>query len=258
MTATAPHPPPAPQPRATGLPDGWTVFLAAYRLLLRSVATRGRILAVGGLAGLSVVIGVVVRTSTDASYLVAATDYVSGNLSTLFPAGILVFGSATLGDLVDDGSLVYLWLRPVPPRTYVLAAWAATMTVALPVIGLPIFVAGVIIEPTATLAGGAALAMGVALATYSAMFVTAGIRFRRALPWGVAYILIWEGFVARAGETASKLAVRSYVRSLLSNVTGVGLHLGEFTTASSLVVTAVMTVLALRYAGRRLANSDVP
>ena len=61
----------------------------------------------------------------------------------------------------------------------------------------------------------------------AALFVLLGLWVRRALLWGLAYILLWEGFVAIAGQNAQRLAIRSYTRSLLRDATGVDLFLAD-------------------------------
>lgn len=235
----------------------WRAFVAVYKLLLRSVATPGRLVAVLALAAISVLTAIAVNLNDPFDTLHSATGYVNGNVSTLIPVAVLVFGAATLGDLVDDATLVYLWLRPVPARVHVLAAWATTVTITVPLVGAPVLLAAAMIDADATLMGATVLTALLAIATYSAIFVLGGIRFRRALPWGLAYILIWEGFVARAGETAARLSVRSYMRSVLAQVTGEPVELGDFTLASAILVPLVVTVVALAYASRRLARSDV-
>ncbi|CAN5746532.1 ABC transporter permease [soil metagenome] len=267
MTASFPAPPPpgaqAPPPAGSatalrpGGPDLRKVFVAEYRLLLRSVATRGRLLAVSALAALSVLTAVIVRSSGDVDSLQAGVDFVNGNIATLFPVAVLVFGAATIGDLIDDGSLVYLWLRPVPARIHVLAAWAATVTITVPLILVPVVVATTVIDSDPGLLSGAIIGGLVAIVGYAALFVVAGIRFRRALAWGLVYILIWEGFVASAGETATKLAMRSYVRSILADRSGVSLKLGEFSLGVGIVVPLVVGALVLAYGARRLARTDV-
>ena len=90
-----------------------------------------------------------------------------------------------------------------------------------------------------------------------ALFVLAGIRLRRPLPWGLVYILIWEGFVASAGETAGRLAIRGYIRSILSQMTGVELKLATVNLASGIIVPLVVAVAAIAYGARRLAKSDI-
>ncbi|QXC63631.1 hypothetical protein KSP35_10115 [Aquihabitans sp. G128] len=255
------HLPAAPPPGTTtarpGGPDLAKVFAAEYRLLVRSVATRGRLLAVSALALLSVLTAFIVRSSSSVDHLGDGVDFVNANIATLFPVAVLLFGAATIGDLVDDSSLVYLWLRPVPAWVHVLAAWAATVTVTVPLILVPVVVATTVIDSDPGLLAGAVLGGLVAIAAYAALFVTAGVRFRRALPWGLVYILIWEGFVASAGETATKLAVRSYVRSILADRSGVSLKLGDFSLGVGIVVPLLAGALALAYASRRLARADV-
>ncbi len=235
-----------------------SAFVAVYKLLLRSVATTGRLVAVAALAAVSILTAIAVNADDPFDRLASATGFLNGNISTLIPVAVLVFGSATLGDVIDDGTLVYLWLRPVPARVHVLAAWAATVTIALPLVGVPVLLATAMIQADSDLMGAAVLSIVLGVAAYSALFVMGGVRFRRALPWGLAYILIWEGFVASAGETASRLAVRSYLRTILAQLTDQRLKLAEFTLASGILVPLVVTVLALAYASHRLANTDVP
>ncbi len=254
---SSPAPPDPPSVRSPSNPSQAAVFVAVYGLLLRSVATRGRLAAIGALAVISIATALAVNASSPFDPLEAAIGYVNGNLSTLVPVAVLVFGAATLGDLVDDGTLVYLWLRPVPARVHVLAAWAATVTITVPLVGAPLVLATAMIEADGPLIGATILGLLVGISAYSALFVMAGIRFRRALPWGLVYILIWEGFVASAGETAARLAVRSYVRSILAQLTDQSIKLAEFNLASGILVPLGVTVVALAYASRRLARTDV-
>lgn len=266
MTApSAPGAPIALTPSAAGRPSGGAsgprridALAAVYRLLLLSVATRGRLLGIAALSALFVAVGVIIASIGPDEPVIAATGYVNASLSTIVPVAVLVFGAGTLGDLVDDGTLVYLWLRPVPSWIHITAAWLATVTITLPLVGLPTLLAAAVISSDAGVLAGTAIGATVTVAAYSALFVTAGIRFRRALPWGLAYILIWEGFVAIAGKTASKLAVRSYVRSILSVETGVRIKLASFTLASGILVPLIVGAVVLAYGARRLAKTDVP
>jgi ABC-2 type transport system permease protein len=238
-------------------PDHLAVLRALYLLLLRSTATRGRLAAVGALSGLSVVIALGVRASGPDSPFDAAVSFASSGLTTFIPVAVLVFGAGTLGDLIDDGSLVYLWLKPVPAHLPVLAAWAATATIAVPLVGVPVVISTAALDSDPDLVVATVLAVAVGIAAYAALAVTAGIRFRRALPWGLVYILLWEGFVAGAGSNAARLAVRSYLRSILSEITGHPLSLAEFTLASAVLVPLTAGAVALVYASRRLARTDI-
>ncbi|MCU1453105.1 MAG: hypothetical protein JWN46_1251 [Acidimicrobiales bacterium] len=245
---------PSPARRPSSPPGA---FVAIYKLLLRNLATRGRIAGIGALGVLTMIAAAVVGNAHLIDPLRSGTRFVDGGLTIFVPVGALVFASAALGDLVDDSTLVYLWLRPLPARVPVLAAFAAAVTICLPLIGVPMVISAVLVDGSPELIAGTAESVGVAVVAYCAVFTMWGIRIRRALPWGLAYILLWEGFVASAGQTASKVALRAYTRSLLSEATGVGLRLATFTAATGLIVPMVVGVLCLVYATRVLRRTDI-
>jgi ABC-2 type transport system permease protein len=262
MTAPAAPPPaqPAPLPPSSAGPPRQAfakVLAAEYRLILRSIATPGRLAGVGSLGAIAVLTAVIRHANSPYHALDAGSGFFNGLLASLIPVAILVFGAAALGDLIDDGSLVYLWLRPVPAWVHVAAAWLATVTIAAPLVLAPTILATAIIDASPGLMGGAVLSGLVAVFAYAALFVTAGIRFRRSLPWGIAYILIWEGFIARAGKGAAKLAVHTYTSSILSQETGVHIKLASLSLPVAVLVPLLVGTAALAYACRRIATADV-
>ena len=89
---------------------------------------------------------------------------------------------------------------------------------------------------------------------YAGLFVALGLWLRRALWWGLAYLLVWENGVARASEGASRLSVGGYARSVLARLTDVELELGGRPLVLSLVVLVAVTIggwLAATYRYRR-------
>ncbi len=80
---------------------------------------------------------------------------------------------------------------------------------------------------------------------------------RRALVWGLAYILLWEGFVASAGRSAARLAVRAYTRSVLHDATGVDLKLATVSSAYAVIVPIVIGAVATAVTVRRLRRTEV-
>lgn len=240
------------------LPAPVPVLAALYRLFLRTTATRGRLLAIGALSGLSLLSAVIASATGPTDSFEAAASFAVANLTTLLPVAALVFGSGSIGDLIDDGSLVYVWLRPLSTRLPVVAAWAATMTILIPLVGLPIMAGTAMLDTHPDIMAATILALAVGIPAYSALAVMAGIRFRRALPWGLAYILLWEGFVAGAGSTAGRLAMRSYLLSIVAQVAHHPSKIGIFNLASGITMPLVVGVAALAYASRRLAHTDVP
>jgi len=233
-------------------------FRVLYALILRSIATRGRIAALGALGLLGVVVGSAISADTarDGAQFVNLFG-----LTVTVPLTTLVFASASLGDIIDDGTMVYLWLRPVPRHRIVGAAAAATLTVVTPLVLAPLVVAAALTGAGADVVVGAALAALFGVIAYTGLFVMLGVRVRRSLVWGLLYIFIWEGFVANAGKTASRLAVRAYTRSILSDVALSPplkpLRLATISPFYSYVIPAFVFLLALAYATRRMQHQDV-
>jgi ABC-2 type transport system permease protein len=89
------------------------------------------------------------------------------------------------------------------------------------------------------------------------MFVALGLRFKRALLWGLAYILLWEGYVANASKTASRLSLRAYTRSVVSQYTGVRLDQADLTIIAAVIVPVIVGLIFVLLTGRRLTHTAV-
>jgi len=233
-------------------------FTTLYRLMLRTQLTRARLLALVGLGLVGVIVGFALGQSDVVDPLASGARFINAfGLSLLVPVATLVFASAALGDPNEDGTLVYLWLRPVPRWVIVGAATAAAFTVTWPIVVVPLVLAALLTGAGASLVGATMAAATAAMLAYTGIFVALGLRVKRALVWGLLYIFIWEGFVATANTTAARLAIRSYSRSILSDVTGVSLRLADFTLVSSWLVPLAVGIVAFVYAARRLQRMDV-
>ena len=233
-------------------------FGALYRLVLRNQATVGRMVAVAALGGVGVLLGLATGARNTLDPVKTGADLINGyGLTVLVPVVSLVFASSALGDFVDDKTLVYLWLRPVNRFTVAAASAAAALTICLPAVVLPLVAAAALTGAGSALVGGTAVAGAVGVVGYVGMFGALGLRFRRALVWGLAYILLWEGYVAQASKTASRLSVRAYTRSVVSEYTGVGLDQADLALGVAISVPLVVGVLLVLYTGRRLARTDV-
>jgi ABC-2 type transport system permease protein len=169
----------------------------------------------------------------------------------------LVLASAALSDPIDDGTMVYLWLRPMGRWKIGLGALLATWTVTLPLVLVPMVGMALLSGGGPSLVRGTLLAGSLAVVAYGALFVLLGLWVRRALIWGLAYILLWEGFVAIAGDNAQRLAIRSYTRSLLSDATGVDLFLADISVSASVIVPLVVAALAFGLTAWRLRRMEV-
>jgi ABC-2 type transport system permease protein len=236
-----------------------TTLALSYGLLLRLMARRARLIGLGLLGLVIVVAGWAVgRAVDDVDRAEAGVQIISNlGLGVLIPVVALVFASASLGDLREDRTLVYLWLRPMDRWPVVVAAAAASVTIAAPLTLVPTALGAALTGAGGTLVVAAVASGLLAVVTYSAVFVLVGLVLRRALVWGLLYVLIWEGFVALAGAGAARVAIRAYTRSLLSHIADVDLDTLTMPPAVAVIVPLAVSAVAILVASRRLDRMDI-
>lgn len=235
------------------------MIATVYRIVLRTEARPTRLAALTMLGLVGVLSGVAIGFGDVTDRLDAGTRLVNSfGLSLYAPVVSLVFASAALGDQIEDGTLVYLWLRPVARWRVVAGAAGAALTVSLPLVVGVLVVAATLSRGGAELLAGTVVSATIAVLAYTGVFTLLGLYVRRALAWGLVYLLLWEGFVALAGTNAARLAVRSYTRSLLAEATGIDLRLATASPVTAVVVPLVVATAALALAARRLEHMEVP
>lgn len=228
----------------------------SYQVVLRQLASRGRIIGLSLLALIAPLSGWALGSS-DAS-LDDAVGLVAGvGFALVLPIVSLVFGGAALGDLREDKTLVYLWLRPMGRWPIVVGAALAAATLAAPITIISIVGAAMLTGAGNGIVPGTLLATVVGLVAYVCVFTLFGVWLKRFIVWGLAYILIWEGFIAQAGAGVARVALRKYTRSILVDRTGADLELADFSLAMGVIVPLVVAVVALAVAARRLSNQDI-
>ena len=258
----------APQSiRARRHVPGLRAAALTYRVLVRQVITPGKLAALGALGVLMMLVGWLVGSTVEAERGAAGllrdgAGYADGfGLIIIVPIVALVFGSSVLGETREDGTLVYLWLRPMGRAPVVAGAAAAAATAALPLTVIPTAVGGWLaadgVDGSADLALAAAAAAALGTAAYSSLFGLVGLLVKKPIMWGIGYILLWEGLAVGLGDFAARLSLRGYTRSVLSRVADIDYGFEPHTTATALIVLAAVTVAGLVLAAIRLDRLDV-
>ena len=236
-------------------------MVLVYRLLLRTLVSRPRVIALAAIGLVGILIAVAIRAAdlTESDRAVAITrDLLGGyGLNLVVPVTALVFASAAFGDPTEDRTMVYLWLTPIPRWRLVAAGWAAALTVAAPVGILPVVLAAALAGADGQLVAAAAAGAGLATLGYTAVFLCLGLLVRRALAWGLAYVLIWELAVARISKGAARLSVSVYSRSVLSALGEVFAPRNAAAVSTSLIVLALVVLAANALTTRVLTRADV-
>ena len=235
------------------------------RLSLRQLAGVRRLLIVSLLTLLPVALALAIRfgAGDDAE----TDDVITGVIDAILVAGILplvtmALATASFGNELEDKTLSYIMLKPVP-------RWK----IALPKLIAPILVAG----PLVVVSGAAAayigldsgfktpLAVGIALlvgvVAYSAVFTWAGLITTRALSFAIVYVFLWEGVVSTFISGVRYLSVRGYTLAVMHGLDETGLEsisdrVIEFPAAigGAVLVSAVFFWLTIW----RLRKMDVP
>ena len=182
-------------------------------------------------------------------------------MGVLLPLTALVFGTSAFGGEVDDGTLIYLMVKPVPrwqlTFSKYLVAFLATVTVVVPSIVL----AWLAMQNGAPFQVPLAYSLGVIVGAmiYCAIFVTLGITSRRALAIGLLYIVAFENVLARSVVGVKSLSVREFALSVSKQAVGTAAEFNDPTVPMATVYTmgAAFFVIALGLSFRKLQRYEV-
>ncbi len=200
----------------------WTLFL----LTLRQHSRGRRLLLVVFLFLLPAGIAVLIRSVSDRPPSVRELEEVlifSFMPYVLIPLSALLYASNMIQDEIEEQTLTYLLIRPIPRwalyLTKLLATWLLTATVAS-LFTMIAFLAiygnreGFPQEELFTRAAWTVLIFIIALSTYNAIFGLISLFTSRTLVAGIAYLIIFEGILANQAFFIRQLSVMYYVRVL--------------------------------------------
>ena len=134
-------------------------------------------------------------------------------IGTLLPLAAVIFGTTAFGGEVDEGTLVYLLVKPLQRWQLVLSKFAvavsSTLAVMVPAIFLPwIMLRGGNIPARLPLSFFVAAVAGATI--YCALFLGLGLATRRALIAGLLYVIGFESVLSRGLVGAKSFSVREF------------------------------------------------
>jgi ABC-2 type transport system permease protein len=232
-------------------------------ITLRQLLSRRRTLLLLLLGGVMVLVAIIFRVAGEEARAIPFTSGLLSNLGvgTLMPLVALLLGTGAMGAEIEDGTAVFLLAKPLGRRTIVLTKLAVAAACAVALTCGPMLLAGLIA------AGGLGdglvmgLVAGAAIGSvlYCAVFVAFSLVSRRALVFGLAYVLIWEGLLASLFAGTQTFSIRQVTLAFAHAIGGIPKETlaapVDLTTA--LVVGAVVLVGATLLAIRRLAGFEI-
>jgi len=185
------------------------VMVPLIDFTLRGLLGRRRTFLLILLAGLPLLIALLIRVSGGRPDADRVLDTLV--VRTVMPLVALIVGTAVIGSEIEDGTAVFLMIKPIPRWRIALAKAlvAAGMTVALvlPTVILAGLVLGSRTDPTTSIVGFSVACL-VGGSAYAIAFMALSVFTSRALLLGLAYTLIWEGVLAGLLDGTKFLSVR--------------------------------------------------
>ena len=246
-------------PRGSG-----SVIVTIAALTARGLLGRRRSLLLVLLALLPVAIAILVRLSgrEGAGGEQVATAIMDRLIvTTLMPIVALVFGTAALGAELEDGTAVFLLVKPIDRWRIVVAKLLVAVGLSVALVAPASFIAGAILEVGGSgLSGaiGAAVGTAIGATVYVTVFFTLSLVTGRALAIGLIYILVWEGVLAGLLEGTRVLSIRQYTLAISAAISHPAVTNPNLLDArTALVLAAVAVALAVVLAVRRLAAFEI-
>jgi ABC-2 type transport system permease protein len=178
-------------------------------------------------------------------------------VGTLLPLVAVVLGTTVFAAEIDDGTLIYLLVKPLARWRVVLTRYVvavvSTAAVMLPAILLPWIVLG-----TGAAAGWVPLAFGAGagldILLYCALFVAMGIAAKRAAVLGILYIVLVELVMAPQVAGMKSLSIREFAITIAGRLSAgqPGVVAGTVSLATVWTMSGVILVGSLAFAMRRL------
>lgn len=169
----------------------------------------------------------------------------------------LFYATALVSDEIDEKTITYLFMRPVPKATIYTGKYLAYLVVAslllLPSAAL-CFLIAMTTDPPGEAAGHLVIlakdlgVLALEILTYGSLYALLGVVFKRPVLIGLGFSIVWETLVTFIPGYLSKLTIKHYMLALLPHPAGERGVLGFFespTAPATAVVVLLVTAAAL-------------
>jgi ABC-2 type transport system permease protein len=198
--------------------------------------------------------------------------------SVLLPLTALIIGCSVLGAEIDDGSVIHLLATPVRRSSVIVTKFVVATVLTMIFAAIPELIAALIsgggstdrivavapggppVVTAAAVVNNTDFAVGLfvgALAgavIYNAIFVMVSVATTRAIAVGLLYVLIWEALLSNFVSGARLLSVSHYALGIANGIAHDSSLNAGLTVTVSIVMGAIVTVLALAVAVNLLSS----
>ena len=234
-----------------------TVMAPLIEVTLRGLLGRRRTLLLVLLVGLPVLIALLVRVAGGRPDADRILDTLV--VRTVMPLVALIVGTAAIGSEIEDGTAVFLMIKPIPRWRIAVSKIAVAAGLTSVLVVPSVLLTGLLIgsrNDTATTLVAFSLACLLGGSAYAAAFVALSAFTSRALLLGLAYVLIWEGVLSGLLEGTKFLSIRQATLGIASAF-GVKIPGEQLAPAVSVAVLGTVLIGAFLLASWRLARFEV-
>jgi ABC-2 type transport system permease protein len=233
------------------------------RITLRQLLSRRRTLLLLLLGGVLVLVAGIFRLAGEEARALPFTSGLLGNLGvgTLMPLVALIFGTGAIGAEIEDGTAIFLLAKPISRRTIVLTKLAVAAVCSAALTCGPMLLAGLIAAGGLGegLVPGMVAAAAIGSLLYCAVFVAVSLVTSRALVFGLAYVLIWEGLLAGLFAGTRTFSVRQLTLAFADSIGGIPKEIFDAPVSllTAVVIGTLLLVAATLIAIRRLSAYEI-
>jgi ABC-2 type transport system permease protein len=219
-------------------------FRAIVDVTLRALVGRRRTITIALIASLPVLLALLIRLGGGRPDAPEILDTLM--IRTVCPLVALLIGTGAIGAEIEDGTLIFQLLKPVPRWLVALAKTAVAAFLTAVLLVPPTVLGGLLLgglgSTSLSTTVGFALATLLGGTAYAVAFTALGTVTSRALIVGLGYTLIWEGVLADLLEGTKFLSVRQATLGVAAALTGrdVGVDPLPVTTSVAILTPVIL------------------
>jgi ABC-2 type transport system permease protein len=238
--------------------------LVIARITLRQLLSRRRTLLLVLLGAVLLLVALLRRISAgsegaDPSFTADLLDRLG--VAVLMPIVALLFGTGAMGAELEEGTAVYILAKPISRASVAITKLSVAVVCSVLLTSVPILLAGLLSGGSSgtSLAIGFAVAAAIGSVVYCTIFLALSLITSRAFIFGLAYVLIWEGFLAALFPGTRTFSVHQQTLAIAQAIANppADVFKADLAFGTAAVVAAAIAILAFVIAVRRLSRIEI-
>lgn len=195
--------------------------LSLFKLSLRQLLGRQRLLLLTVLALIALIPALIAGIS--AWFQAPAQPdalFLELGLPLVIPLIAMVVSGTLLREEIRNQTIIYLITKPIPRIAILLGKFAAGLLLIWVLNGLSLIISAAIVGGAGDVLGALLASATLTALAYGAFFLALSLLLKRALLWGLAYLVIWEWILAGMAPGIQQLSIGFYATQFTKSLLG--------------------------------------